>query len=244
MTVATLNEHPSTHQGPRRDQEGGGLLDPHVSPEEIMSREVELGCESWASFASPQQQCNGHCPCDSAQARQLKQQFARCTSRCAMARGHRLNTSIVLAAVHGLSGLFRGGIRGRAFTLSSPPHAHNPSLISHIASVDVKQYGQHPSKINLLCLCLNSCFNMFSSSSFPLLRYSPPPPPPTHTHTQYTDTHTTHTPYTHSLHACARFLFTKSCQTDKTIGSDRDWEGGRERQWDSKREEFKLAPNL
>ena len=29
------------------------------------------------------------------------------TSRCAMARGHRLNTSIVLAAVHGLSGLFR-----------------------------------------------------------------------------------------------------------------------------------------
>ena len=27
-------------------------LDPHVSPEEIMSREVELGCESWISFAS------------------------------------------------------------------------------------------------------------------------------------------------------------------------------------------------
>ena len=30
-----------------------------------------------------------------------------CTSCWAMARGHRLNTSIVLAAVHGLSGLFR-----------------------------------------------------------------------------------------------------------------------------------------
>ena len=44
-------------------------LDPQVSPEEIMSREVELGCESWTSFASvfPQQQRNGHCPCDSAQ---------------------------------------------------------------------------------------------------------------------------------------------------------------------------------
>ena len=27
-------------------------LDPHVNPEEIMSREVELGCESWTSFAS------------------------------------------------------------------------------------------------------------------------------------------------------------------------------------------------
>ena len=27
-------------------------LDPQVSPEEIMSREVELGWESWTSFAS------------------------------------------------------------------------------------------------------------------------------------------------------------------------------------------------
>ena len=33
--------------------------------------------------------------------------IAQCTSRCAMARGHHLNTSIVLAAAHGLSGLFR-----------------------------------------------------------------------------------------------------------------------------------------
>ena len=33
--------------------------------------------------------------------------IVRCTSRCAMARGHSHNTSIVLAAVHGLSGLFR-----------------------------------------------------------------------------------------------------------------------------------------
>ena len=32
----------------RREME----LDPQVSPEEIMSREVELGCESWTSFAS------------------------------------------------------------------------------------------------------------------------------------------------------------------------------------------------
>ena len=31
--------------------------------------------------------------------------IAQCTSR--IARGHRLNTSIVLAAVHGLAGLFR-----------------------------------------------------------------------------------------------------------------------------------------
>ena len=33
--------------------------------------------------------------------------IAQCTSHWAMARGHRLNTSIVLVAVHGLSGLLR-----------------------------------------------------------------------------------------------------------------------------------------
>ena len=32
---------------------------------------------------------------------------AQCTSRCPMARGHRLNIAIVQAAVYGLSGLFR-----------------------------------------------------------------------------------------------------------------------------------------
>jgi len=41
-------------------------LDPQVSPEEIMSREVELGCENWIFFASgcSSIECNGHCPCD------------------------------------------------------------------------------------------------------------------------------------------------------------------------------------
>ena len=36
----------------------------------------------------------------------VERAIAQCTSRWAMARGHRLNTSIVLAAVYGLSGLF------------------------------------------------------------------------------------------------------------------------------------------
>ena len=49
--------------------------------------------------------------------------IARCTSRWAMARGHRLNTSIVLAAVHGLSGLFRAVSAVEPFTLSSPSHS-------------------------------------------------------------------------------------------------------------------------
>ena len=36
----------------RRDQEEEVERDPQVSPEEIMSREGELGCESWTSFSS------------------------------------------------------------------------------------------------------------------------------------------------------------------------------------------------
>ena len=94
-------------------------------PGEIMSREVELGCESWTSFGASS--CSSRsstavqgtlslwlCPSTA-----VETAIAQCTSRWAMAWGHRLNTSIVLAAVHGLSGL-SGGIRGRAFTLSSP----------------------------------------------------------------------------------------------------------------------------
>ena len=84
-------------------------LDLQVSSEEIMSREVELGCESWISFASS---CSSTavqrtlslrlCPNTA-----VETAIAQCTSRWAMARGHRLNTSIIQAAVHGLSGLFR-----------------------------------------------------------------------------------------------------------------------------------------
>ena len=81
---------------------------------------------------------------------------AQCTSRCGVARGHRLNTSIVLAAVHGLSGLFRAVlIRGRAFTLSPPPppppRPPSPSLISNLASVDVKQHGLSVLRFNHHC---------------------------------------------------------------------------------------------
>ena len=119
-------------------------LDPQVIPEKIMSREVKLGCESWTSFASGcsstavQRTLYLWLPSTAAETA-----TAQCTSRWAMVRGHRLNTSIVLAAVHGLSGLFSGGIRGRAFTLS-PSSPMPPSLISHLASVDVKQHGQRP----------------------------------------------------------------------------------------------------
>ena len=87
----------------------GGRWSWTLSPEEIMSREVELGCKSWTSFASG---CSSTavqrtlslwlCPNTAVETANV-----RCTSRWAMARGHRLNTSIVLVAVHGLSRLFR-----------------------------------------------------------------------------------------------------------------------------------------
>ena len=75
--------------------------------------------------------------------------IAQCTSRWAMAMGHRLNnTYIVLAAVHGFSSLLRAvsAIEPSLFGLlhlhpPHPPHppSPSPSLISHLASVDVKQ---------------------------------------------------------------------------------------------------------
>ena len=55
-----------------------------------------------------------------------------------MARGHRLNTSIALAAVHGLSGLFRA-VSAVEPSLCRPLPALSPSLTSHLASVDVRQ---------------------------------------------------------------------------------------------------------
>ena len=82
------------------------VLDPQESPEEIKSREVELGSESWTSFVSviSQQRSNGHCPCDCS-AQQLKQQL-RSTLVASPWRGpHCLNIVVVLAVVHGLFGL-------------------------------------------------------------------------------------------------------------------------------------------
>ena len=130
-------------------------LDLQVSPEEITSREVELGCESWTSFAS-------NCSSTAVQ-RTLslwlpkhgsETAIAQCTSRWAMARGHRLNISIALAEVHGLSGLFRAvsAVEPSLFRPLPPPPPLSPSLISHLASVDVKQngpkaFGQSPGAV-------------------------------------------------------------------------------------------------
>ena len=114
-----------------------------------MSREVELGCESWISFASS---CSSTavqrtlslwlCPNTA-----VETATAQCTSRWAMARGHRLNTSIVLAAVHGLSGLFRAVSEVEpSLVRPPPPPPASPSLISLLTSVDVKQHRRRRGK--------------------------------------------------------------------------------------------------
>ena len=101
-------------------------LDLQVSPEEIMSREVELGCESWTSFASS-------CSSTAVQARQLKQQL-----RSALVAGQwRGDTAITFPLFWRRSPVFFG----RACTLSSSSPL-SPSLISNLASVDVKQHGE------------------------------------------------------------------------------------------------------
>ena len=78
-------------------------LDPHVMPEKVGLLSLRV---------VPQQQCKGQCTA-------VETAIAKYTSCCAMVRGHRLNTSIVMAAVHGLSGLFRA-VRAFEPSLSRP----------------------------------------------------------------------------------------------------------------------------
>ena len=64
----TLTKKLDAFEGPGEIKRREVVLDSQVSPDEVKSREVELGSEGWTSFASvvTQQQCYGHCPCDSA----------------------------------------------------------------------------------------------------------------------------------------------------------------------------------
>ena len=83
-------------------------LDPQVSPEEIMNREVELSCElDFFRFELFLSSSATDIVLVTLPSTAVETAVARCTSRWAMARGHRLNTSIVLAAAHSLSSLFR-----------------------------------------------------------------------------------------------------------------------------------------
>ena len=118
-------------------------LDPQVSPEEIMSiqrgravREVDFFRFGLFLKSSATDIVLVTLPSTA-----VETATAQCTSRCAMVRGHRRNTSIVLAAVNGLSGPF-WAVSAVEPSLSRPLSPLSPSLISNLASVDVKQHGQ------------------------------------------------------------------------------------------------------
>ena len=116
---------------------------------EIMSREVELGWESWTSFASSCPSCSSTavqrtwslwlCPSTA-----VETAIAQCTSRWEMARGHRLNTSIVLAAVHGLLGLpdrwTRSSLHSSAPSASPVPN-RPPRLCGRKAKCSLCSHG-------------------------------------------------------------------------------------------------------
>ena len=105
-------------------------LDLQVSLEEIMSREMELKLDFFRFELL----------LNSSATDIVLVTLPSTAVETAMARGHRLNTSIVLAAVHGLSGLFRA-VSAVEPSLFRPLPPLSPSLISHLASVDVKQNG-------------------------------------------------------------------------------------------------------
>ena len=95
----------------------------------------------------------------------VERAIAQCTSRWAMARGHRLNTSIVLAAVHGLFGRFPRS----SLSLSRPLPTLSLSLIGHLASVDVKQHESKHYLSELLLVYTPSC-TLRSSSDTRMLK--------------------------------------------------------------------------
>ena len=96
-------------------------MDPQVSPEEIKSREVELGSESWTSFASvfTQQQCYGYFPCDCS-AKHLKEQLRNTLVPTEWREATAL-TFWLFWQRSTTSSVSRVGARRRAFTLSPPP---------------------------------------------------------------------------------------------------------------------------
>ena len=130
----------AAHKGSRWDHEQGGGAGPSAQ------KRSWAGRWSWAAKVGPlslqvvpQQRCSRHCCCD-CPSMAVETAVAQCTSRWAMARGHRLNTSVVLAAVHGLSGLFQA-VSTVEPSRFRPLPTLSPSLISILASVDVKQNG-------------------------------------------------------------------------------------------------------
>ena len=121
-----------------------------VPGEVKMVKRPWVGRWSWAAKVGllslrvvPQQQCNGHCPCDSAQARQLKQQL-RSALVAAQWRGDTALTLPLFWRRSTASPVFFGRYPRSSLRSFVPFPLLSPSLISHLASVDVKQNGPGP----------------------------------------------------------------------------------------------------
>ena len=102
-----------------------------------------------------QQQCNGHCLCDSAQAQQLKQQL-----RSAQVAGQwRRDTALTLPLFWRRSTVspdFFGRFPRSSLSLSRPLPTLSSSLIGHLASVDIKQHERKARILGVLkivCCC-------------------------------------------------------------------------------------------
>ena len=121
------------HAGSRRHQEEGGGAGPSACRVQATSRggrwcwTLKLAQWSWAVKVGPfllqivtQQRCNGHCPCDSALAQQLKQRL-RSTLVAAQWRGDTALTLPLFWRRSTAYSVFRVGARARVFT-SRPPH--------------------------------------------------------------------------------------------------------------------------
>ena len=105
---------------------------------------MELGCESWTSFASG---CSSTavqrtlslwlCPSTA-----VETAVAQCTSRWAMARGHRLNTSTVLAATT-VSPVFFGRYPRSSLHSFVPPPVPVPNKPSRFCGRKAKWTHTH-----------------------------------------------------------------------------------------------------
>ena len=110
-------------------------LDPQLSPEEIMSRE-ELSKLDVFCFELSKLFVNSGATdivLVTLSSTAVETAIVQCTSCWAMAREHRLNTSIILVAVYGLSGLFQAVSAVEPSTLSSLSHpVPVPNRPSHL----------------------------------------------------------------------------------------------------------------
>ena len=115
-------------------------LDPQLCPEEIMSgaglSKLDIFCFELSKLFVNSSATDIVLVTLSSTA--VERAIAQCTSRWPMASGHCLNTSLVQAAVHGLSGLFRT-VSAVEPSLCRPLPTLPPFLIGHLASVHVKQ---------------------------------------------------------------------------------------------------------